>query len=173
MNVHSSPLPSGTSIRGQILSEDDLSFCGGQSLLPDRKPMGEGAYGGGAEAMVSDFPSDPMTSGPSLLTSGSELMTPGCVLPSFPSDFSAEAEEVKRRSRGSSVSDLAKRILEERLSNSSSLYFPFFPESWFSSVQFSHSVMSDSLRPHESQHVRPLCPSPTPGVHSDSRPSSR
>ena len=41
------------------------------------------------------------------------------------------------------------------------------------SVQFSHSVMSDSLRPHESQHARPPCPSPTPGVHSDSRPSSQ
>ena len=43
----------------------------------------------------------------------------------------------------------------------------------FSSVHFSHSVMSDSLRPHELQHARPPCPSPTPGVHSDSRPSSR
>ena len=41
----------------------------------------------------------------------------------------------------------------------------------FSSVQFSRSVVSDSLRPHESQHARPPCPSPTPGVHSDSRPS--
>ena len=41
-----------------------------------------------------------------------------------------------------------------------------------SSVQFSRSVMSDSLRPHESQHARPPCPSPTPGVHSDSCPSS-
>ena len=40
----------------------------------------------------------------------------------------------------------------------------------FSSVQ---SVMSDSLRPHESQHARPPCPSPTPGVHSDSHPSSQ
>jgi len=37
-----------------------------------------------------------------------------------------------------------------------------------SSIQFSHSVMSDSLQPHESQHARPPCPSPTPGVHSDS-----
>ena len=37
--------------------------------------------------------------------------------------------------------------------------------SQFSSVQFSHSVMSDSLRPHESQHARPPCPPPTPGVH--------
>ena len=42
-----------------------------------------------------------------------------------------------------------------------------------SSVQFSRSVLSDSLRPHESQHARPLCPSPTPGVHSDSIPSSQ
>ena len=38
----------------------------------------------------------------------------------------------------------------------------------FSSVQFSRSVASDSLRPHELQHARPPCPSPTPGVHPDS-----
>ena len=37
-----------------------------------------------------------------------------------------------------------------------------------SSVQFSRSVVSNSLRPHDSQHARPPCPSPTPGVHSDS-----
>jgi len=43
----------------------------------------------------------------------------------------------------------------------------------FSSVQFSCSVMSNSFRPHESQHTRPPCPSPTPGVHPDSCPSSR
>ena len=41
------------------------------------------------------------------------------------------------------------------------------------SVQFSCSVMSDSLRPHESQHATPPCPSPTPGVYSNSCPSSR
>ena len=41
------------------------------------------------------------------------------------------------------------------------------------SVQFSRSIMSDSLRPHELQHTRPPCPSPTPGVHSDSRPLSQ
>ena len=46
-------------------------------------------------------------------------------------------------------------------------------ESAFSSVQFNRSVVSDSLRPHESQHARPPCPSPTPGVHSDSHPSSQ
>ena len=41
------------------------------------------------------------------------------------------------------------------------------------SDQISCSVVSNSLRPHESQHARPPCPSPTPGVHPDSRPSSQ
>ena len=43
----------------------------------------------------------------------------------------------------------------------------------FSLVQFSLSVVSDSLRPHELQHARLSCSSPTPGVNSDSRPSSQ
>ena len=42
-----------------------------------------------------------------------------------------------------------------------------------SPAQFSRSVVSDSLRPHELQHVRPLCPSPTPRVHSNSCPLSQ
>ena len=42
-----------------------------------------------------------------------------------------------------------------------------------SSVQFSCSVVSDALWPHESQHTRPPCPSPTPGVYSNSCPSSQ
>ena len=42
-----------------------------------------------------------------------------------------------------------------------------------SSVQFSHLVVSDSLQPHESQHTRPPCPSPTPRVYSNSCPFSR
>ena len=41
------------------------------------------------------------------------------------------------------------------------------------SVQFSHSVVSNSMRPHESQHARPPCPSPTPRVYSNPCPSSR
>ena len=48
-----------------------------------------------------------------------------------------------------------------------------FTNHQFSSVQFSRWVVSDSLRPHESQHARPPCPSPTPAVHSDSCPSSQ
>ena len=43
----------------------------------------------------------------------------------------------------------------------------------FSPVHFSCSVVSDSLRPHELQHARPPCPSPTPGIHPNSHPSSR
>ena len=39
--------------------------------------------------------------------------------------------------------------------------------------RFSHSVMSDSLQPQELQHARPPCPSPTPGVHPNSCPSSQ
>ena len=53
----------------------------------------------------------------------------------------------------------------------SRLVMTFLPKS--SSVQSSRSVVSDSLRPHESQHARPPCPSPTPRVHSDSRSSSQ
>ena len=53
-------------------------------------------------------------------------------------------------------------------------YFPilfwFIPYIQFSSVQFSRSVVFNSLQPHESQHARRPCPSPTPRVHSDSRP---
>ena len=46
------------------------------------------------------------------------------------------------------------------------------PNTLFSSIQFSRSVVSNSLWPHESQHTRPPCPSPTPGVYSNSSPSS-
>ena len=45
-----------------------------------------------------------------------------------------------------------------------SLSFLIFSK-YYRIIQFSHSVMSDSLRPHEQQHARPPCPSPTPGVH--------
>ena len=55
-------------------------------------------------------------------------------------------------------------------------WMKYLDDTWiilqFSSVQFSCSVVSDSLRPHESQHARRPCPSPSPGVHSDSCPST-
>ena len=47
------------------------------------------------------------------------------------------------------------------------------PPLFFSSVQFSHSVVSDFLQPHELQHASPTCPSPIPGIHSNLRPSSQ
>ena len=58
--------------------------------------------------------------------------------------------------------------------NGKPLQYSCYENPWtFSSVQFSHSVVSDSLQPNELHHARPTCPSPTPGVHSDSRPSSQ
>ena len=53
------------------------------------------------------------------------------------------------------------------------LYMYVFSSVQLSSVQFSRSVVSDSLRPHELQHARPPCLSPIPRVHSDSHPSSQ
>ena len=61
----------------------------------------------------------------------------------------------------------------ERNTHTSTFLFPGFSmgEIETYSVQFSHSVLSDSLRPHESQHARPPCPSQTPRVYSNSCPS--
>ena len=56
---------------------------------------------------------------------------------------------------------------------SSSVLPMFSSKSFIRSGQISRSVVSDSLRPHESQHARPPCPSPIPAVHSDSCPSSQ
>ena len=63
-------------------------------------------------------------------------------------------------------------IMEKAREFQKNIYF-FFIDYQFSSVQFSCSVVSDSLRPHESKHARPSWSSPTPGVHSDSCPSSQ
>ena len=51
-----------------------------------------------------------------------------------------------------------------------SLYLSYY---LYALIQFSHSVMSDSLQPHEPQHTRPTCPSPTPSVHPNPCPLSR
>ena len=57
--------------------------------------------------------------------------------------------------------------------HASDLGLMFFLYHIVSSVQFSPSVVSDSLRPHEPQHTRPPCPSPTPRVHPNPSPSSQ
>ena len=81
----------------------------------------------------------------------------------------------------SEVEDTWKRLINlyQSWANSDNLLFGesvtiyIIPYHRLCSVQFSYSVMSNSLRPHESQHTRPPCPSPAPGVHSNSRPSSQ
>ena len=75
------------------------------------------------------------------------------------------------------VSQFLKKLNIYLPGTQQSYFWTFILEKWkrmntrpiyecFSSLQFSHSVVSDSLRPHESQHARPPCPSPTPGVRS-------
>ena len=67
-----------------------------------------------------------------------------------------------------------KKFLLPKKSEKWSVYHSLLEVTYtFSSVQFSRSVMADSLRPHELQHARPPCLSPTPGVHSNSCPSSQ
>ena len=74
--------------------------------------------------------------------------------------------QANNRELSSHVSNLSSVTEQKKLSPSKNL-------EWLDSVQFSCSVMFDSLWPHEPQHTRPPCPSPIPGVHSDSRPSSQ
>ena len=69
------------------------------------------------------------------------------------------------------LSDNFKQTVNQ--SHTLTLYLANLSQYLFRSVQFSCSVVSDSSLPHESQHARPPCPSPNPGVHSDSRPSSQ
>ena len=61
----------------------------------------------------------------------------------------------------------------ENRNNANYLYVRKIYLKMFSSVQFSHSVVSDFSRPHELQHIRPPCPSPIPGVYPNSCPSSQ
>ena len=68
---------------------------------------------------------------------------------------------------------LQSKGLSRVLSNTTVQKHQFFNSNFLSSVQFSHSVVSDSLQHHESQHARPPCSSPTPRAHSDSRPLSQ
>ena len=63
----------------------------------------------------------------------------------------------------------SKERTKNNIFNKSQLYH----FSFFSSVQFSHSVVSNSLQPHESQYARPPCPSQTPGVYPNWCPSSQ
>ena len=71
-----------------------------------------------------------------------------------------------------SLSLLAPLNMNKHIQDAPSVKLKTSLDPWpfvYLSVQFSLSVVSDSLRPHELQHARPSCPTPTPGVHSDSR----
>ena len=73
--------------------------------------------------------------------------------------------------QGAWVLSLVRELRSHMLHNTAKKYKQtnknFFKKgNLISSVQFSRSVVSNSLRPHELQHARPPCPSPTPGVHS-------
>ena len=75
---------------------------------------------------------------------------------------------------------ISKKNILHKLKFINIIYFQWLPYPSFHnishktlSVQFSRSVVSDSLRPHDSQHTRPPCPSPTPGVYPNSSPSSQ
>ena len=71
------------------------------------------------------------------------------------------------------MSLVSERLVSQAQNSRESLGFPPRFNPTVSSVQFSHSVMSDSLQSHESQHSRPPCPSPTPEIYQNSCPSSQ
>ena len=82
----------------------------------------------------------------------------------------------------SDTSKVSSRICSSGLTSHASVLtgrtpadlWSFLKPLYHSSVQFSSIAQScPTLRPHESQQARPPCPTPTPGVHSDSRPSSQ
>ena len=69
--------------------------------------------------------------------------------------------------------DKTVELVFSHIINLVDLFKRYLLGTYISVSQFSHSVVSNSLRPHELQHARPPCPSTTPGVHSDSRPLSQ
>ena len=81
-------------------------------------------------------------------------------------------EEQTRGREGASLPPDRAGLFSCEVGGEVGLCVPMPGLSAFSSAQFSRSVVSDSLQPHESLLARPPCPSPTPGVHSDSCPSS-
>ena len=76
-------------------------------------------------------------------------------------------------SQGHRVYPVLWKLLNEGLLNKCIYLENCWKKAVFQFSQFIRSVMSDSLRPHELQHARPPCPSPTPRVHSDSHTSSQ
>ena len=101
---------------------------------------------------------------PPSFTESSMRTSPSTVLLIFPSGL-LSSHACAESSLLGSCSDVSGSLLSPSLFGNRSQFIEH-------SVQFSRSVVSDSLRSHELQHTRPPCPSPTPGVHSGSCPSS-
>ena len=101
----------------------------------------------------------------------------GCILSPCLSNLHAEyiMQNARLDESQGGINTAGRNINYSRYANNTTLMAESEKElkSLFSSVQFSHSVVSNSLWPHELQHTRPPCPSPTPRVHSNSCPSSR
>ena len=92
--------------------------------------------------------------------------------------LNAEFQRIERRDKKAFLSEQCKEIEENnRMGKTRDLFKKIRDTKGIfhaiRSDQISRSVVSDSLRPHESQHTMPPCPTSTPGVHSDSRPSSQ
>ena len=145
-------------------TEGEPSVQGGSCCTESQKqPSGWQAtkLGRGAEGPWWAIPQPPEMSTPHLLTPDTEITV-------------LFASKLHNTRRSYFYPFLSKTLL---LRESAGVILPTRakgPENlWFSSVHFSRLVVSDSLQPHESQHARPPCPSPSPGVHSDSRPSSQ
>ena len=88
--------------------------------------------------------------------------------------LNAEFQRIARRDKNAFLSDQGKEIEENNRIGKTKHLFKKTRDTKGTfhaiSVQFSRSVMSNSLRPHEPQHARPPCPSPTPRVHPNPRP---
>ena len=91
--------------------------------------------------------------------------------------LNAEFQRTERKDKKAFLSDQCKEIEEKNRMGKTRDVFKKIRDTkeifHARSDQSIRSVMSDSLQPHESQHARPPCPSPTPGVHPDSSPSSQ
>ena len=91
------------------------------------------------------------------------------IVKSTPSNYSICSPNLEEQSkRQNKIITRRKKIVFSTWNNYS--YCASDGNIFYHFVQFSHSVVSDSLRPHEPQHTRPPCPSPTPGVHPNPCP---
>ena len=101
--------------------------------------------------------------------------SPGQKVPNMPLEISGEItpERMKGWSQSKNNAQLWMGLVIEARSDVVKSNIAQEPGMLDPSVQFSCSVMSDSLWPHESQNTRPICPSPTPGVYSNSCPVNR